>query len=141
MWLAGCIVLAKLPLMRLELQVNGRGRELKTPALWVGLGENSLRLPTPGDAAREGDVLEIVTPTTQRRLTTFALMMRTLFKLKRGEETPEDKSLEVFHAAEFTVNSAHRVDIGLDGEPQRIRPPIHFRYARDGLKVLCLVAP
>ncbi|HEY0810137.1 MAG TPA: diacylglycerol kinase family protein [Longimicrobiales bacterium] len=141
MWLAGGIVLAKLPLMRLELHANGHDRELKTPALWVGIGENSLRLPTPGDAHREGDVLEIVTPTTQRRISVIALMLRTMVKLKRGEETPEDKSLDVFHAEHFTINSPHRVDIGLDGEPLRMVPPIHFRYARNGLKVLCLVAP
>jgi diacylglycerol kinase family enzyme len=74
-------------------------------------------------------------------VTILALMLRTMFKLKRGQETPQDKALEVFHAPSFTINSPHRVDIGLDGEPVRIRPPIHFRYAPNGLKVLGLVAP
>jgi diacylglycerol kinase family enzyme len=141
MWLAGAIVLAKLPLMRLHLHVNGEDRELKTPALWVGLGEDSLRLPTPGDALREGNVLEIVTPTTQHRLTAIALMTRTMLKLMRGAETPEDPALDVLHAVRFTVNSPHRIDVGLDGEPLRLRPPLHFRYESDSLKVICLVAP
>jgi diacylglycerol kinase family enzyme len=141
MWLAGGIVLAKLPLMRLELQVNGHDRQFRTPALWVGIGKNSLRLPKPGDASREGDVLEIVTPTAQRRLSIVALMTRTMFKLKRGAETPQDKALEVFHASSFLVNSPHRVDVGIDGEPFRAPPPLRFRYEARGLKVLCLVAP
>ena len=140
-WVAGWIILAKMPLMRLELEAHGRHHELRTPALWVGLGKNSLRLPTPGDAIREGDVLEIVTPTTQSRIAIVTLMFRTMMKLKRGAGTPQDKSLDVLHAACFTLNSPHRIHVGLDGEPLRVRPPVHFRYEREGLKVLCLVAP
>jgi diacylglycerol kinase family enzyme len=140
-WLASGIVLAKLPLMRLQLRVNDQDHELKTPALWVGIGENSLRLPTPGDALREGCVLEIVTPTTARRLSTIALLTRTLLKLMRGAETPEDRALDVLHAARFMVNSPHRIDVGVDGEPMRVQPPLHFRYESNSLKILCLVAP
>ena len=70
-----------------------------------------------------------------------ALMMRTLVKLKRGAHTPEDRALDVFHAAAFTLDSPHRIDVGLDGEAYRLRPPLHFRFERHGVKVLCLVAP
>jgi diacylglycerol kinase family enzyme len=140
-WVAGWIVLAQLPLMRIEIAADGERRRFKTPALWVGIGKSSLRLPQPGDSVREGDVLEIVTPTTQKRTSLIALMMRTMMKLKRGAETPEDGLLEVLHAAEFTLDSPHRIDVGIDGEPHRVRPPLSFRYDGAGLKVLCLVAP
>lgn len=140
-WIAGWIILAKLPLMHLRLSAHGREREFKTPALWVGIGKDSLRLPTPGDAMREGELLEIVTPTTERRLSILTLMLRTMVKLRRGAETPHDKALDVLHAAEFTLDSTHRIDVGLDGEPFRVRPPLRFRYERNGFKVLCLVAP
>ena len=140
-WVAGWIILAKLPLMHLRLSAHGREREFKTPALWVGIGKDSLRLPTPGDAMREGELLEIVTPTTGRRLSILALMLRTMMKLRRGAETPHDKALDVLHAAEFTLDSSHRIDVGLDGEPFRVRPPLRFRYERNGFRVLCLVAP
>jgi diacylglycerol kinase family enzyme len=89
----------------------------------------------------EGDVLEIVTPTTQRRMASVALMMRTMIKLKRGAQTPEDRALEVFDTPRFTLDSPHRIDVGLDGEAHRLRPPLNFRFERRGLKVLCLVAP
>jgi diacylglycerol kinase family enzyme len=140
-WVAGWMVMAQLPLMHLELSTGDHKRHFKTPALWVGIGKNSLRLPQPGDVVREGDVLEIVTPTAQRRTALISLMMRTMVKLKRGAETPEDRALDVLHAAEFTLKSPHRIDVGIDGEPHRVRPPLSFRYERDGLKVLCLVAP
>jgi diacylglycerol kinase family enzyme len=140
-WIAGLMMLARMPLMRLELALDNDSKQLLTPALWVGLGRDSLRLHQPGDAVHEGDVLEIVTPTTQRRAATVALMMRTLFKLKRGAHTPEDRALDVFHAASFTLDSPHRIDVGLDGEAHRLRPPLHFRFERRGVKVLCLVAP
>ena len=140
-WIAGLLMLARMPLMRLELGLDGQNRRLLTPALWVGLGRNSLRLPRPGDAVHEGDVLEIITPTTQRRASTIALMMRTMIKLKRGAQTPEDRALQVFHARDFTLDSPHRIDVGLDGEAHRLRPPLQFRFEASGLKVLCLVAP
>jgi diacylglycerol kinase family enzyme len=140
-WLAGFMVLATLPLMQLELVLQARTRRLRTPALWVGIGMNSLRLPEPGDAQREGEVLEIVTPTAQRRTAILALMARTMFKLKRGEQTPEDRALEIFHTTRFTLDSPHRIDVGVDGEPFRLRPPLHFRYEAAGIRVLCLVAP
>jgi len=140
-WTAGLLVLARLPLMNLELALDGATRRLRTPALWVGIGMNSLRLPKAGDAHVEGDLLEIVTSTAQQRLANLGLMLRTMFKLKRGEQTPEDRALEVFHAARFTLDSPHRIDVGVDGEPYRLRPPLSFRYERNGLKVLCLVAP
>lgn len=140
-WLAGLFMLARMPLMRVELALGNETRRLLTPALWVGLGKNSLRLPKPGDAVREGELLEIVTPTTQRRAAIISLMARTLIKLRRGAETPEDRDLVVFHAASFDLESPHRIDVGLDGEPYRLRPPLRFRYQRQGLRVLCLVAP
>jgi diacylglycerol kinase family enzyme len=140
-WIAGLVMLARMPLMRLELALDNDSKQLLTPALWVGLGRDSLRLHKPGDAVHEGDVLEIVTPTTQRRAAIVALMMRTLIKLKRGAQTPEDRALDVFHAASFTLDSPHRIDVGLDGEAYRLRPPLHFRFERHGAKVLCLVAP
>ena len=68
-------------------------------------------------------------------------MSRTLFKLKQGAETPADKALEVLHTGAFTLDSPHRIDVGIDGEPHRLRPPLNFRFHRDGLRVLCLVAP
>lgn len=140
-WVAGWMVMAQLPLMHLELSMGNERRHFRTPALWVGIGKNSLRLPLPGDVVREGDVLEIVTPTTQRRTQLIGLMMRTMVKLKRGFETPEDRALDVLHAAQFTLQSPHRIDVGIDGEPHRVRSPLSFRYEREGLKVLCLVAP
>ncbi len=140
-WMAGFYMLARLPLMRLELALQDETRQLLTPALWVGLGRNSLRLPSPGDAVHQVDVLEIVTPTTQRRAAIVALMFRTMIRLKRGEQTPDDRALEVFHAARFTLDSPHRIDVGMDGEAHRLNPPLHFRFRKAGVRVVCLVAP
>ena len=56
-WLAGFIMLARMPLMEVELALGDRTRRLLTPAIWVGLGRNSLRLPRPGDAVHEGAVV------------------------------------------------------------------------------------
>ncbi len=140
-WVAGIRVLARLPVMSLQLDTGEETHWVETPALWVGLGRGSLRLPQPGDAAQGGDVLEIVAPLTQRRREIVSLMTRTLFKLRRGAETPEDRALGVLHARAFTLDAPHRIDVGIDGEPHRLAPPLRFRYSKQSLRLLCLVGP
>lgn len=140
-WVAGMRVLIRLPIMRLQLDTGDETHWVETPALWVGLGKGSLRLPQPGDATHGGDVLEIVAPLTQRRREIISLMTRTLFKLRRGAETPEDRALGVLHARAFTLDAPHRIDVGIDGEPHRLTGPLRFRYSGNSLRLLCLVAP
>ena len=139
-WLAGMRVLIELPMMRLELGIAARRTYLKTPALWVGIGRNSLRLPTPGDSAVQGDVLEIVTGRAETRRAVVALSCRLLHHLRRGLE-PQADNLAVERVASFTLHSRHAIDIALDGEPFQMRGPLHFSLKKDALRVVCLVAP
>ena len=136
-WVAGLRVLVRLPIMQLELVTPTETMQLQTPALWVGLGRKSLRLPGERARVHQADVLEIITPRTRRRRDIIGLSTRTLFRLRLGAETPEDPLLEVLHAPRFTLAAPHRIDVGIDGEAYRIEPPLHFRIERNGLRLLC----
>lgn len=139
MVLAGFRVLFEFPKMQLDLNIAGRHQEVRTAAMWVGIGHNSLRLPVPGDAEVEGDVLEIVLGRVETRRAAIALSARLFFHLKRGME-PLSPNLDVFHAPEFFLQSAHEMDIALDGEAFRLRGPLHFSIRKNALRILALVA-
>lgn len=138
MWLAGLRVLFELPLMKLDIEIGGDCVHLRTPALWVGIGRNSLRLPVPGDATVEGEVLEIVAGRAETRRAVLALAGRLLLHLKQGLE-PRAENLHVERARRFVVHARHSVDIALDGEPFRMRAPLEFSIVPDGLRLFCLV--
>ena len=140
MWLAGSNVLLRLRLLEIQLDAQGRERRLRTPALWVGIGVNSLRLPAPGDAPLPHPVLEAVSGRAHTRLQVVALGFRLFRHLKRGLE-PRDEKLEVVRARHFTITAPKPIDIALDGEPLKLRGPLDFTIRENALKVLALVAP
>lgn len=140
MWLAGLRVLIELPLLEPTVEVGHVQQRLRTPALWVGIGRNSLRLPVPGDAEIEGDVLELVSGRAETRRAIVLMAFRLFRHLKRGLQ-PEAANLAVHRAREFKLHSRRSVDIALDGEPCRMDSPLEFVLRQDALKVVGLVTP
>ncbi|MGQ0815574.1 MAG: diacylglycerol/lipid kinase family protein [Gemmatimonadota bacterium] len=137
-WLAGMRVLLELPMMRIEVGTPTEQRNLRTPALWVGIGCNSLRLPEPGYAVAEDAVLEAVWGRAETRRAVVALSLRLMRHLKRGLE-PGDEKLDVVRARRLTLRSSRSIDIALDGEPFRMRPPLRFELRENALRVVCLI--
>lgn len=140
MWLAGLRSFVELPMLHLEMKTATEHRVLKTPALWVGIGCNSLRLPVRGDAEIKSAVLEAVSGRAQTRLGILALAFSLLRHLRKGLE-PRDRRLDVVRAPCFTVRSSHSVDVALDGEPHRLGTPLNFSVREHGLRLIGLVAP
>ncbi|MGH7469371.1 MAG: diacylglycerol/lipid kinase family protein [Longimicrobiales bacterium] len=138
--LAALWVLARRPLLDLELEVNGSASHRRTAAAWVGIGRNSLRLPAPGDAAHAGDLLELVLPRPRSRMVLLALAHR-LWRRLRQQQTAQDAELEILRAPAFALRSERLMPIALDGEVQFWSGPLHFQYRPDALRVLCLVTP
>lgn len=140
MWLAGLRVLAELPMMTVDVATGSETRRLRTPALWVGLGRNSLRLPIPGDTEIEERVLEIVSGRADSRRALIALSLRLARHVKKGVQ-PRDENLDVLRARSFTLHSHRSIDVALDGEPFRMQTPLNFAMRENALRILCLVAP
>ena len=140
MWLAGMNVLLRLRLLEVQMDAREQQRVLRTPALWVGIGINSLRLSAPGDAPIPHPVLELVSGHAHTRVRVVTLAFRLFRHLKQGLE-PKDAKLEVLRAPRFTLNSRKPIDIALDGEPLKLRGPLEFSIRENALKVLGLIAP
>lgn len=140
MWLAGMRVLLELPMLRMVVDTGSDHYEARTPALWVGIGRNSLRLPLPGDTDIEEVVLEAVWGRADKRRRVVALSFRLLGHLKKGLE-PRDEELDVVRARDFTLTASEAIDIALDGEPLRLETPLKFAIRENSLRVIVLVAP
>lgn len=139
MWLAGMRVLLELPMLRMVVDTGSEHHEARTPALWVGIGRNSLRLPLPGDGDVEEAVLEAVWGRADKRRRVVALSFRLLGHLKKGLE-PRDDELDVVRARDFILTAGDPIDIALDGEPFRLETPLRFKIRENGLRVIVLVA-
>lgn len=138
--LALLMVVLQRPLLELEIEVAGSSIRRHAAALWIGIGHRSLRLPEPGDASKEGAVLEIVLPRPHGRLGLLGLAIR-LWRRLRNQQTPIDPQLETLRADTFSLRAQRLIDIALDGELYAWPGPLHFRYHERALRVLCLVAP
>jgi len=142
MWLAGMRVLFEFPMLQLDLMIGELKVAVRTPAMWVGIGRNSLRLPLPGDAEVLEPVLEVVYGHARTRRSVIALAVRLFRHLRRGLELkPADPKLEVLRARQFELHSRHHIDMALDGEDFRLNGPLHFAVRENALRILPLVAP
>jgi diacylglycerol kinase family enzyme len=138
--LASLLVAVRRPLLEVELEMDGIRFDRKTAAVWVGLGRHSLRLPLPGDAEREGSVLEIVLPKPHSRVRLFLLALRILSRLRRSQKA-RDHGIETLHAHQFVIRSRHSMDVATDGEVHFFQSPVEFRYHPRAVRVLCMVVP
>jgi diacylglycerol kinase family enzyme len=138
--MASLLMLARRPLLELELELEGNRIERKTAALWIGLGRHSLRLPRPGDAENEGELLEIVLPKPHSRLQLFLLALR-LWKRLRKAQKPIDKGLETLRTKGFQLRSRLPITVATDGEVHVLQSPVVFQFHPRGVRVLCMVVP
>jgi diacylglycerol kinase family enzyme len=139
-FVSALLLLWQRPLLELQIAAGGSQLERRVVALWVGIGRHSLRLPEPGDADKEGALLEVVMPRPLSRLALLRMALRVWQRL-RGQGKPIDPQLETLRAHAFTLHSRGGLDVALDGELHQWAGPLHFRYQADGLRVLCLVTP
>jgi diacylglycerol kinase family enzyme len=137
--LAAGVITVRRPLIDLAIQMDGTLVRRRTTAAWIGIGRQSLQLPEAGAGPRGGDVLEVLLPRPRRRLALLALAMRLWSRLHR-QETPSDMQLETLRAPEFTLQSNRPIDVAIDGETSVLHQQLHFRYRKNALRVLALLA-
>ena len=131
-------IVAAMPTVTVELEVEGELKRYRTPLVFIGVGERELQLPHLGNRVKNG----------KRQLHVFVvrgrerarLLVVALAAVARGVET-------VRHMPEvdaFLVDSC-RIDlrrpralIAFDGETEMMRSQLEYRIERD---VLRLVVP
>ncbi len=128
-------VLADLHELRVTLELPEATLVRTVPGLWLGLGGDSFRLPADDRLEPDARVLEIVLPHARSRAGLVELGVRVLWRLWRGER-PRTEGLEIVRAPAAVLESDRPIDIALDGEPFRLRPPVPFRILPGALQVV-----
>lgn len=129
-------VLARLRTLHVRLELPEATLERTVAGLWIGLGRGSFRLPIDEQDRREARVLEVVLPHADSGRGLVGLGVRVLWRLWH-DETPRTRGLEIVRAPAVMLDAGRPIDVALDGEPLRLRPPLHFRILPDALAVIC----
>ena len=135
---AGVRVLLGLRRLSLTLEVREATLPRRVVALWVGLGRDSFTLPDDDEPKPGASQLEIVLPRARSRRALVQKGARVLWRLLRGQR-PDPADVEILHAPALTLEARHAIDVALDGEPLRLRPPLRFAIHSAALEVIAPV--
>jgi undecaprenyl-diphosphatase len=131
---AGLSVLLHNPTLDITAEVDGRTLRRVQTGVWIGVGEQSFRLP--GEPGPPPSVtLEVVLPHVRTRLGLIRLGARALWWLWRGGERGV-AGLEILHATAVRLHAGRRIDVAIDGEVACLSPPLDFQIVPAGLRVL-----
>jgi diacylglycerol kinase family enzyme len=129
-------VLATLRTYRVTLEVDGEQRTYNTPAIFIGVGERELRLPTLGGRAPDGRRgLHVIVASGGR---VKQLLGVVLLALTKGiEPASRTRWLDSFVVEHCRVDPPRRgVALAVDGEVIELAAPLEYRLVRDALGVV-----
>jgi diacylglycerol kinase family enzyme len=126
-------VLRRFPLLALRVATRDRSMVTRTPLLFVGNNEYQISLLDLGGRARlDGGRLGLYMVRCRGRLRMFWLMLRAI--LQRLDQV---RDFEAESVEEARVDLRRRsVDVALDGEVARLRPPLRYRIRPRALPVI-----
>ena len=129
-------VLATLRTYRVTVKIEGVERVYHTPAIFIGVGERELRIPTLGARAPNGQRgLHVLVARGNRAR---QLLGVALLALTRGvRPASQTRWLDSFVVDEFTVDPPkHGVALSCDGELIELKAPLKYRLLREELRVV-----
>lgn len=135
---AGVRILLRLRTFRVTMEVNGVEREYKASLVFVGVGERELKMPSLGARVPGGQrglhVIVVQSRSAGRMLAlAFAAAARGV---RAAARTPVMQSFVVDRVRIEPRTSVVAGNIGLDGEIVSMKPPLEYRFVRDGLTVV-----
>jgi len=134
LFLASLSVFRRFPTMQIRLDTRADSEHLKTPLLFVGnnVYETDL-LSQKGRTCLDRGELSLVSVRSQSRFGLVRLAFKSLIGSLEQERDFQSQCLP-----EFWVESRRRyLDVAVDGEVVRMRPPLHYRIRPGALRVLC----
>jgi diacylglycerol kinase family enzyme len=126
---------ARMRTMAVELEVEGVKKRLKTPLLFVAVGERELKVPTLGGRVPNGKRgLHVMAVRGRRRARLFIVALDAFFGgVRKASRSPE---LDTWIVDRLTITLRRsRVRISFDGEPDVVHGPLEYRIERDALIV------
>jgi diacylglycerol kinase family enzyme len=120
-----------------RIRVRLAGKQLRTPLVFIGVGERRLELPALGQVKKQGRKgLHLLAVECDNTFEACILVMRSLLfgvdplrKERRIENQLVDAVDLNFHQRK------HRVHVAVDGELVWLRAPLHYRFAPGELMV------
>ena len=116
-----------------RVRVSLAGKELKTPLVFIGVGERNMGLPALGqvkDQGRKG--LHLVAVDCGNTFAAFMLIMKSLFLGVDPWQKERPIETQILDSIELNFRrhrSRRRVNVALDGELVLLRAPLRYRYA------------
>lgn len=133
MLVASARTLARFHHQRLVLTINDEHERVDTPLLFVGNNDYRLELPAAGQRDRLDDGrLCVCLLRSKSRIGFVAATVRAL----AGRSRPDDM-IRLDDVERLRVGSRRsRLTVSLDGETQRMKPPLEYRIRKQALKVM-----
>ena len=129
-------IVAMMPTIGVQLEVEGKLRTYRTPLVFIGVGERELQLPHLGGRVKNGKRgLHVFVVRGRRRARLFVV---ALAAVARGLETvrrmPE---VDAFLVDRCTVDFRRpRILASFDGETELMSTPLEYRIERDSLRIV-----
>lgn len=126
----------RMPMMAVELEVEGQRRILRTPLLFVAVGEREFQAPTLGGRVPDGmRGLHVMVVRGRRRARLFLVAIDAFSNgIRKAAQAPE---LDAFMVDRCTISMRRRrVRISFDGEAQTVDVPLEYQFERDMLKLV-----
>ncbi|MGB3225606.1 MAG: diacylglycerol kinase family protein [Desulforhopalus sp.] len=117
-----------------RIRVNLAGKQLKTPLVFIGVGERELSFPAMGQNKLQGrQGLHLIAVNCKSSFEAFMLIIKSLFlgmdplQKQRHIENQLVDTLELnFYRSKSRMR---RISVALDGELVRLQTPLKYRFA------------
>lgn len=134
--LASIRAFSLLPTIRVELEVEGKAHELRTPLIFIGVGERETQIPTFGSRVKNGKrQLHVIAVRGRRRA---RLLATALAAVARGvESVAHNHELDSYLVDRCTLYlRRRRAVVAVDGETVMLSTPLEYRIERDALRIV-----
>ena len=110
---------------------------LKTPLIFIGVGEREVSLPSLGEIDQDGHrKLHIIAIKSRNSFSTLLVAIRAIFlgvdPLEKNNEIENHFLTEM----EITLRSKSETKIALAGELLKIKPPLQYRYVKGAFNLI-----
>jgi diacylglycerol kinase family enzyme len=125
-----------MPMMAVELLVEGKSVVYRTPLVFIGVGERELRAPSLGGRVEDGKRgLHVIVVRGRRRAGILATALAAIARgVKTTSRTPE---LESFLVERCSISMKRPfATVSLDGEAEVMPTPLEYRLERDIIRIV-----
>lgn len=126
----------RMPTIAVQIEIDGNTQTLRTPLLFVAVGERELKVPTLGGRIPNGKRgLHVMVVRGRRRARLFVAALDAFAEgIRKGSPAPE---LETFIVERCSITMRRKkVRISFDGEAESVDIPLEYCLERDALNLV-----